>query len=86
MIALTLAVMVGLSPALLGTPDPPRPYGWVCGYLDKAPTLFGVMGLLGEVTDRGLEPHEAEENIATEIRKNCSRHVALISDLRVVFK
>lgn len=85
MITLALAVILGLTP-VLGTPDPPRPYGWVCGYLDKAPTLFGVMGILGEVTDRGLRPDQAGEEIVAEIRQNCPRHTALISDLRVVFK
>jgi hypothetical protein len=61
---------------LLGTPVPPDPYAWVCGYLDAAPTVFGVMGLPGEAQDRGLvlDPAAVTATVATD----CPDHSPLL--------
>jgi hypothetical protein len=69
------AVVVALS-LLLGIPVPPDPYGWVCGYLDSAPTLFGVMGLPGEAEDRGLVLDPTA--VTAAVAEDCPRHSALL--------
>ena len=61
---------------LLGSPVPPDPYGWVCGYLDSAPTLFGVMGLPGEAEDRGLVIDPG--TVTAAVAEDCPRHSALL--------
>lgn len=66
--------LLGFAPAIV--PDPPGPYAWVCGYLDAAPTLFGVMGLPAEAEDRGLvvDPTAITDTVALD----CPRHTELL--------
>ena len=71
---LILAGLLGPHPAIV--PEPPDPYSWVCGYLDAAPTLFGVMGLPGEAEDRGLVLDPAA--VAATVAADCPRHTALL--------
>lgn len=61
---------------VLGTPQPANPYGWVCGYLDSAPTLFGVMGLPGEAENRGLVLDPAA--VTATVAADCPRHADLL--------
>ena len=84
MTTLMAALMVTFSP--MAVPEPPDPYGWVCSYLDKAPTLFGVMGLLGEVMDRGMDPARASDDIIDEVNDRCPQHEPLMDELVLVFR
>lgn len=79
----TLILALGLT---LGVPEPPNPYSWVCGYLDKTPTFFGVMGLLGEVMDRGLDPARSSDEIVDEVHENCPQYDPMMSELVLVFR
>lgn len=72
---LALAIALGAHPATV--PEPPGPYGWVCGYLDAAPTLFGVMGLPGEADDRGLVLDPAA--VTVTVAADCPRHSDLLA-------
>lgn len=81
---LTLSLLLGTNPAVI--PDPPKPYDWVCGYLDSAPTFFGVMGLLGEVMDRGMDPARASDDIIDEVTDHCPQHEPLLDELTLVFR
>jgi hypothetical protein len=83
MIAVLLSALT-ISVAPVSVPDPPDPYGWVCDYLDAAPTLFGVMGLAGEVADRGLDPETAQRSITVVVRNDCPEHVPLLNSLSLV--
>lgn len=77
-----LIALLGLAP--VAVPDPPDPYGWVCDYLDTAPTVFGVMGLPGELEERGLDPADARNEIITVVRNDCPQHVPLLNSLSLV--
>lgn len=81
---LLVAALLGSAPAAV--PDPPNPYAWVCDYLDTAPTVFGVMGLLGEVMDRDLDPARASDEIVDEVHDNCPQHDPMMGELVLVFR
>lgn len=77
MIATVIAAVL-----IAGVPPAPDPYGWVCGYLDAAPTLFGVMGIPAEAERRGQEPQAAD--IAAAVDGGCPEHTALLDSLPMV--
>lgn len=78
MIALLAAALIA------GVPPAPDPYRWVCGYLDAAPTVFGVMGLPAEAERRGLDPDPAA--IIAAVDANCPGHAELIASLPLVLR
>lgn len=69
-----LALAILAHPVVV--PDPPGPYSWVCGHLDAAPTLFGVMGLPAEAEERGV-PVDAGA-ITAAVAGGCPRHTELL--------
>lgn len=83
MITIILTATIGLIP--ITVPDPPPPYGWVCDYLDTAPTVFGVMGLPGELEERGLDLADARTEITAVVRNDCPQHIPLLNSLSLVF-
>ena len=75
------ALAAGLLLAVPG--DTGLSYAWVCGYLDGAPTIFGVLGLSAEAEERGqdLDPG----SIADTVAERCPRHSELVeTGLRLV--
>lgn len=61
-----------------GVPDPQHRYDWVCGWLDTAPTLFGVLGLLPELQERGLDPASSAKPIHDVVDHDCPQHADLV--------
>ena len=71
-----------LAVTLLGVPTPPGPYSWVCGYLDSAPTLFGVLGLPAEAERNGVV---VDTDAITEVvAADCPEHTELLGSLTLV--
>lgn len=63
---------------MLAVPDPQHRYDWVCGWLDTAPTLFGVIGLLPELQERGLDPASSARPIHDVVDHDCPQHADLV--------
>jgi hypothetical protein len=69
---------------LLVVPDPADPNAWICGSLDAAPNLFGLMGVAAEVLEREGDPAAAKRVIINAVYSGCPDHAPLLTNLTLV--